>query len=244
MSDTPLRQISTVSRGGVARLPEVVVSLGLIVIFTFWPAVHALDLRLEAPFFDVAAGSWFFPPADRGLVFWLLYRGPKVLLVVAGVSSLLWLAWRGFNKRWRVSDTRFLLALLVLGLTPLLVGLFKNATGVSCPIQETVFAGPYVHVAIWDRIFVSIPSNEHFRCWPAGHAAAGFGLLGLRVFAPVTSRLSWAYLAPGLAGGWVLGLYQMARGQHYFSHTVITMAIALLLSVTACAILDRIEERG
>ncbi|MEP2827906.1 phosphatase PAP2 family protein [Parvibaculum sp.] len=226
------------------RSPEVVLSLAALALFTFWPSIHVLDFRLETPFFDAAAGSWFFPPDDRGVLFWLLYRGPKIFLVVAGVSALLWLVWRGFMKRWRAVDTRFLLALLVLGLTPLFVGLLKNSTGVSCPVQETLFAGPYAHAAIWDRLFALVPSNEHLRCWPAGHAAAGFGLLGIRVLAPAGSRLSWAYLAPGLAGGWVLGLYQMARGQHYFSHTVVTMAIALILSAAACMILDRIEERG
>lgn len=230
------------SRCTTLRSPEVALSLLGIAVFTFWPLVHALDLWLEAYFFD--AGSWFFPPNDRGLTFWLLYRGPKIALVVAGVSSLLWLIWCGFAKRWRPFHTRLLLGLLVLGFTPLIVGLLKKVTGVSCPVQETVFAGPYAHVAIWDRLFDLVPSNEHLRCWPAGHAAAGFGLLGLRVLAPVAARLSWPWLLPGLAGGWVLGLYQMARGQHYFSHTVVTMAIALLLSTLACMILDRLEDRG
>ncbi|MFN4228403.1 phosphatase PAP2 family protein [Parvibaculum sp.] len=238
MSDTSLSGL----RRSALRSPEVAFSLGAIAIFTLWPPVHALDLWLEVPFFQ--AGSWFFPPGDRGIAYWLLYRGPKIALVAAGVSSLLWLMWCGIAKRWRPFHTRFLLGLLVLGFTPLLVGLLKNATGVSCPVQETIFAGPYEHVAVWDRIFDVVQSNEHLRCWPAGHAAAGFGLLGLRVLAPAGARLSLLWLLPGLAGGWVLGLYQMARGQHYLSHTIVTMAIALLLSVLACMILDRIEDRG
>lgn len=232
------------SRRDFLRSPEVVFSLAAIAILTLWPPVHALDFRLAAHFFDAGAGSWFFPPEDRGAAFWLLYRGPKMLLVVASVVSVLWLAWRGVVKRWQPFDTRLLAGLLVLGLTALLVGFIKKSTGVSCPVQETVFAGPYAHVAIWDRLFALVPSNEHLRCWPAGHASAGFGLLGIRVMAPLHARLSWRYLMPGLAGGWVLGLYQMARGQHYFSHTVVTMAIALILSAAAIAILDRIEDRG
>jgi membrane-associated PAP2 superfamily phosphatase len=224
------------------RSPEVALSLAAIAVLTLWPPVHALDLKLAAPFFDAAAGSWFFPPDDRGAAYWLLYRGPKIFLVAVSVVSLLWLAWRGFTKRWQPFDTRFLAGLL--GFTALLVGLVKKSTGVSCPVQETVFAGPYAHVAIWDRLFALVPSNEHLRCWPAGHASAGFGLLGIRVMAPLHARLSWRYLMPGLAGGWVLGLYQMARGQHYFSHTVVTMAIAFILSAAAIAILDRIEDRG
>jgi len=226
------------------RSPEVVFSIAAIAILALWPPVHALDFRLAALFFDAETGSWFFPPEDRGAAYWLLYRGPKILLVAASAVSVLWLAWRGVAKRWRPFDTRLLTGLLVLGFTALLVGLVKKSTGVSCPVQETVFAGPYAHVAIWDRLFALVPSNEHLRCWPAGHASAGFGLLGIRVMAPLHARLSWRYLMPGLAGGWVLGLYQMARGQHYFSHTVVTMAIAFILSAAAIAILDRIEDRG
>jgi len=240
VSDT----LAGASRRGFLRSPEVVLSLAAIAVLTLWPPVHALDLKLAEPFFNAATGSWFFPPDDRGVPFWLLYRGPKIFLVAASSISLLWLAWRGFTKRWQPFDTRFLAGLLVLGLTALLVGAIKNSTGVSCPVQETVFAGPYPHVAIWDRLFALVPLNEHLRCWPAGHAAAGFGLLGTRVLAPVHARLSWRYLMPGLAGGWVLGIYQMARGQHYLSHTIVTMAIALLLSAVAIAILDRIEDRG
>lgn len=240
MSDT----LAGATRRGFLRSPEVVFSLAVIAVLTFWPPVHALDLKLAVPFYDAAAGSWFFPPDDRGVPFWFLYRGPKILLVAASAISLLWLSWRGFTKRWQSCDTRFLAALLVLGLTALLVGVIKNSTGVSCPVQETLFAGPYTHVGIGDRLFAFVPYNEHLRCWPAGHASAGFGLLGYRVMAPAHARLSWRYLMPGLAGGWVLGIYQMARGQHYFSHTIVTMAIAFILSAAAIAILDRIEDRG
>ncbi len=184
------------------------------------------------------------PPDGRDALFWLFYRGPKVALAVASAASLLWLLRCGLTRRWRSFETRLLLALSVLGVTALLAGLAKGGPGISCPVQETIFAGPYAHVAIPDRLFGIIPFNEHFRCWPAGHAAAGFGLLGLRLLAPGGVSPSWRHLAPGLAGGWALGIYQMAQGQHYLSHTVVTMALAFLLSSLAVMILDRLEDRG
>jgi len=228
----------------VPRFPELALAVAAIAVFTLWPPVHALDLHLEAFFFDRSASAWLVPPDGRDALFWLFYRGPKVALAVASAASLLWLLRCGLTRRWRSFETRLLLALSVLGVTALLAGLLKGWTGISCPVQETIFAGPYAHVAIPDRLFGIIPFNEHFRCWPAGHAAAGFGLLGLRLLAPGGVSPSWRHLAPGLAGGWALGLYQMARGQHYLSHTIVTMALAFLLSSLAVMILDRLEDRG
>ena len=232
------------ARRGFLRAPEVLLSTVVFAVFTLCPPVHALDLWLEAAFFDATAGSWLFPPGERDAAFWLLYRGPKLFFAAAGIASVLWLSSRAIAKQWRPFETRFLLGLLVFGATPLFVGLLKGSTGVSCPVQEAAFAGPYAHVAIWDRLAGFVPFNEHLRCWPAGHASGGFGLLGLRLLSPPGERLRSRHLLPGLGAGWALGLYQMARGQHYFSHTIVTMVIAILLSSLACAILDRIEDRG
>ncbi|MBO6633028.1 phosphatase PAP2 family protein [Parvibaculum sp.] len=233
-----------IRRRSVTRFPELALAVAAIAVFALWPPVHALDLRLEAYFFDRAVSAWLVPPDSHGLLFWLFYRGPKLALAAAGAASLLWLLRCGLMQHWRSFETRLLLALSVLGITALLAGLLKGWTGISCPVQETIFAGPYAHVAVLDRLQGIAPFNEHFRCWPAGHAAAGFGLLGFRLFAPGGAPPSWRYLAPGLAGGWVLGIYQMARGQHYLSHTVVTMALAFLLSSLAIMILDCLEDRG
>ncbi len=233
-----------VARRPVSRLPEIALCVAAVAVFTFWPPVHALDLHLQVFFFNRATGSWLVPPDDRGLLYWLFYRGPKLVLVLSSTVLLLWLLRCGFARRWRPFEMRLLLALSVFGLTALVAGLLKGWTGISCPAQETIFAGPHAHVAIMDRLMGFAPFNEHLRCWPAGHAAAGFGLLGLRLFASGAASPSWLHLAPGLAGGWALGIYQMARGQHYLSHTLVTMALALLLSGLARVILDRIEERG
>ncbi|MDO8838078.1 MAG: phosphatase PAP2 family protein [Parvibaculum sp.] len=218
---------------------EIGIGLGAIALLTVWPSVHAVDIAVQAHFFDTGAAHWLIPPDDRGWQFRIFYKGLKIAVGLVGGGAVLWLIARATMRRWTAFDTCLVGALCVLGLTPLIVGLLKKVTGVSCPAQELFFGGPYAHVAIWDRLLSLVPYNTHLRCWPAGHASAGFGLMGVRVLAPLGERLLLRYWAPGLVAGWGLGLYQMARGQHYLSHTVVTMALAIVLSSLVLMILDR-----
>lgn len=231
-------------RGGAVLLaPEVVLSAAAIALFALWPPAGAFDFWLQAHLFDLSAGGWLVPPDSRGLLYWLFYRGPKMLLAIVAAAILLRLLAVALRRRWRDADTRLLLALCVVGLTPLIVGMLKTATGVSCPSQEIAFGGPYFHVAIWDRLSGLVPFDQGLRCWPAGHASAGFGLLGYRLLAPARLSPGLRYWLPGLAAGWTLGIFQMMRGQHYLSHTVVTMALAILISSLALAIRDRLTYR-
>ena len=223
---------------GLRAETEIAACLTVIVLFSLWPSIHLLDLAVQPFFFDAGAGRWLIPPDDRGPQFLIFYKGLKIAVGMAGGGAVLWLIARATMRRWTVFDTRLAAALCVLGLTPLIVGLLKKVTGVSCPAQEMLFGGPYAHIAIWDRLLSLVPYDTHLRCWPAGHASAGFGLMGLRLLAPAAQRLG-IYWLPGLGAGWATGLYQMARGQHYLSHTVVTMMLAILLSSLALMILDR-----
>ncbi|MBX3509128.1 MAG: phosphatase PAP2 family protein [Parvibaculum sp.] len=223
---------------------EIAAAVALILFFAFWPPVHALDIRLAAYFFDTPSGQWLVPPERRDVLYWLLYRGPKLLLAIAGGAAFLFLCVEAIRRRWRPRYTQFALGLSVVALVPLVAGLLKGVTGVSCPAQELTFSGPYLHADMVTRLLGNLPYNEHLRCWPAGHASAGFALLGLRLIAPPLLRSAFLYTVPGVAAGWILGVYQMARGQHFLSHTFVTMAIALLISALACMLLARIEDRG
>lgn len=222
---------------------EIVLCLAAIGLTVLWPSLHRLDMMFEPLFFDAAKMHWLLPPDDRGWHFLIAYKGLKLAFGAAGGAAFLCLVYRAIARRWRTVDTRLAAALAVFALTPLIVGLLKQTTGVSCPVHELAFGGAYPHVSISDRFFGLADYNTHLRCWPAGHASAGFGLLGLRLLAGPAQRMALRYWMPGLAAGWVLGLYQMARGQHYLSHTVATMAMAIILSSVVLMILVRWEAR-
>lgn len=230
-------------RRGSSHIAEIVLAFAALMLLAVSPSIHSLDLKAASLFLD-ADGGWLLPSTNRDILYWLLYRAPKLLLAGGGSIVLVVLLFRACRRSWRPADTRLLLVVSAFGLVPLLAGLLKAVTGVSCPAQELAFGGPFAHVGLPDRLLLFTPYNEHLRCWPAGHASGGFALLGLRLlFAPGARFHPWAVL-PGLGAGWVLGIYQMSRGQHYLSHTAATMVLAFLLSSLACLILDRFEDRS
>lgn len=207
---------------------ESAICLALIVLVLMLPELQLLDRWLQSFFFDPAAGGWLVQPEERGLLFWAFYKLPKILLVVSASLLVLYLCARRLSGR-PCSHARALWAvLLVLALVPLAAGLLKGVTGVSCPVQELSFGGPYGAFSIWDRLAAPFSSSAHFQCWPAGHAAGGFALLGARFLQPLRMPALPAaiYWLPGIAMGWLMGLFQMARGQHYFSHTLVSMLLA------------------
>ncbi len=66
------------------------------------------------------------------------------------------------------------------------------------------------------------------RCFPAGHASGGFALMSLCLF-PVSNRNRKLLLLVGFTLGWLMGLYQMARGEHFITHTLFTMFLSLFV---------------
>jgi membrane-associated PAP2 superfamily phosphatase len=83
----------------------------------------------------------------------------------------------------------------------------------------------------WDHLllFDAKPANYPSHAFPAGHASGGFALLSLAfAWASATSRRRGFLI--GCAYGGAMGLYQIARGEHFLSHTLATAALAWLLA--------------
>jgi membrane-associated PAP2 superfamily phosphatase len=55
-------------------------------------------------------------------------------------------------------------------------------------------------------------------------------------------RRKWLGLAAGLSIGWVLGLFQMARGEHFLSHTIVTMLLTWAVILIVQMTVRRIER--
>lgn len=211
-------------------LSEAGLLLLLLVGIMLCPPIGVLDVYVQALFFDVPDRTWVVPPGDRGVIYLILYRGIKAVLVAAGIVCIAWLAVRLWKQGRSDLTVRAGTAILVAAALPLLIGFLKENTGISCPAQEQMFGGPLAHVDLWARLYASLPVLEQMHCWPAGHASGGFSLMAVRLLPRHDDvKLLW----PGLFLGWVLGLYQMARGQHYLSHTIVTMLMAMLLVVMA-----------
>jgi membrane-associated PAP2 superfamily phosphatase len=83
--------------------------------------------------------------------------------------------------------------------------------------------------------------RQHISCWPAGHASGGFALLSL--FFLFKSRRNKIFaLIFGLSVGWMMGLYKMLIGDHFLSHTIITMILAWLIILVIAKIVNKKES--
>jgi membrane-associated PAP2 superfamily phosphatase len=170
-----------------------------------------------------------------GRGFWgrvFFYKGPKILLVIFGVCLLVLALgrtrWRKRLSRPPVRRRDLLVVVAVLATAPVLVALGKATTNVYFPSQIRRYDGfaPYV------RTFGTYPENDRpekpGKGFPAGHASGGFALLSLAGLAR-TRRGRLAGLFAGLSSGTAMGVYQILKGAHYLSHTLVTALVCWLV---------------
>jgi membrane-associated PAP2 superfamily phosphatase len=98
-------------------------------------------------------------------------------------------------------------------------------TGVYCPCEIERYGGEMPYVRLFETVPPEIVAVKRGRCFPAAHASGGFALMAFAFAGARRLRNAWW----GLGWGWILGLYQMARGVHYLSHTVVSMLVAWVL---------------
>ncbi len=190
----------------------------------------SLDLAVQDCFYE--AGRGWLVDRRAPLPQFFFYDGPKRAFIVfiavlfgCLVVPQAWFPRRPFSRR----AAAFLL--VCIGLVPGTVGLLKATTGVFYPYQTERYGGirPYRNLL---HSIPYVPGQPRGKGFPAGHASGGFALMGL--------YFAWQHrlgrrlgLAAGLALGWTLGLYQMLKGAHYLSHTVVTMVLGWLLILLA-----------
>jgi len=189
----------------------------------------AFDRTVQQLFFK--NGEWLVTRAFHAEYKWLLYTGPKVCIGVIGVLFLLlFLAsvWPGrLKERLRLWQKPALLVLLSIIFVPLIVSLLKAVTGVYSPVDVLSYGGTHPHIGLLEQLW-AYGSTAGGRSFPAGHASGGFALLALYCL-PVQDKLKTSLLCLGSFAGWSMGLYQMARGEHFLSHTLTTMFLALAI---------------
>ena len=97
-----------------------------------------------------------------------------------------------------------------------------------CPKNEIHYEGVYPSTKVWEHYPKEFKQPSSIRCFPAGHASGGFALLSL-FFLFKTKRNKILAIVGALTVGWSMGLYKMLIGDHFLSHTIITMILAWLI---------------
>ena len=216
-------------------------------VISFWSLVGALllallvfdvsdwDMRVQSALYDVATHRWWLD----GDAYWpklVFYDGIKRVLIalMAGIFLLLLGAWR---KPWLLPWRRGLLIVLLSGIVvPSVVASLKAVTNTACPRDVTAFNGSVAYVKAFERYAPDQRPTRAQKCLPAAHASAGFALFGL-LYLCGNRRQQYRVAAAVLALGWVMGTYKMLIGDHFLSHTVISMLLsALLVRLIALAV--------
>lgn len=196
-----------------------------------------LDVRISELFY--ANGHWLLEKGAQPYAF-IFYDFPKLLLILLGIcliTTLTWRFWQSRNSNTKIATPFFIKPIVALSsrelgyllitliMVPTTIALLKTFTHVSCPNHLTLFNGELPYLNLWQNIVAKTPA----KCFPAAHASAGFSLYGL-VFLPTLRRYRYQIFEIVTALGWTMGLYKMLFGDHFFSHTLVSMLLALTLA--------------
>lgn len=210
-------------------------------------ALLAAAIGWDAAGMDLAAARWFggadgFPWRDHWLLSTVMHQGGRV----ASWVLVLWLAvsiWWPTGLMKRIDASHRLQLTVSSLLAVLLVSGLKSFSTTSCPWDLAEFGRTARYISHW--AWLAGPDGGPGRCFPAGHASAGFAFVGgyfaFREGAPGIAR---AWLLASLAAGLLLGIGQQVRGAHFMSHTLWTACVCwtAALAVEAAAVHLRLRR--
>lgn len=181
---------------------------------------------------DFALEHLFYQPG-QGFVgrssFWLediLHDRAKQAVIVLGVLAVVGFVLSLLPTALRPWRRQLGYLVLALGLSTAVVSPLKTLTGMHCPWSLSEFGGQEQFTPLLSE---RTPTANPGRCWPGGHAAAGFSLLALFfAFRDCRPRIA---LAVALALGSLFSLGRMLQGAHFLSHNLWTLLLDWVICV-------------
>jgi len=188
-----------------------------------------LDIVLQDYFYNFSTHQWIL---DRSAIIpkLIFYDGIKkvyIFFVMAVLISLLFFRQNPVIKPYIKGLKVVLLSCITV---PMLIGFLKATTNVPCPKDISHYGGNYPYVTVFSKYPATFHQTKNIRCYPAGHASGGFALMSL-FFLFLSKKNKKIALISTLIIGWTTGSYKMIIGDHFFSHTFITMLLSWLMIV-------------
>lgn len=174
-------------------------------------------------------GRWIISPEFHAQYKWFFYTGIKVCIIIFTIGLFLCLLFFIYskNKSYKKWIKPLLYVIICIIVIPLTVSFLKAKLGVYGPKNLLLYGGEKEHIGFLMQIW-KYGHVAGGRCFHAGHASGGFALMSLCLF-PVSNRNRKLLLLVGFTLGWLMGLYQMARGEHFITHTLFTMFLSLFV---------------
>ncbi len=227
---------------------QFVITFALLIAVVLVFDATALDVWVQNHFYDATAldkpalQRWMVYKYDKTSEFWF-HRTAKVAVEIFGGLIFVFGVLGFFAKPLSPYRYRFLFLPCAMLMVALLVGGAKHFTNTYCPNQTVLYGGdkPYM------RLLEPYPADFHpakkGKCFPAGHATAGFGLMALYFMFIGRKIARRVGLAVGLGMGWTLGIFQMIRGEHFLSHTLFTMVASWLVILLTHQVFETLAQR-
>lgn len=197
-----------------------------VTIFSLTP----LDMLVQNTLYNGSTHQWWWDKQEPWARL-LFYDGIKAALFVFFMLLLSTLLLSRFKPSLKPLRAGLVIVMLSMILVPSAVSMLKAATNMACPVNLVQYGGKVEHVSL----FASYPADKQpsraQKCFPAGHASGGFALLSL-IFLMPSARSRQLALVGTLSLGWLMGGYKMVIGDHFLSHTLISMLLAWMIICT------------
>lgn len=203
---------------------QIIITAFLLAFILFVFQYSNIDIKVQEYFYNFSTQEWLWSRKEP-ISKLLLYTGLKKTLIVFALAVLftLILFWKKqFVQKYKAGMIIIVLSSIIV---PSTVISLKNETNTPCPKNIEHFNGSYPDIKVFDSYPKDFKQEGKIRCWPAGHASAGFALMSLFFFFKKRKNQIIALLL-ALSIGWIMGSYKMLIGDHFLSHTIITMLIA------------------
>ena len=185
------------------------------------------DIVIQDFFYNVSEQRWLINKHDAVLA-GIFHDGLRYVIYALGAIFILMLI--ASYQTLRLREYRYGLWVVVLSLSivPVSISSLKLVTNTYCPAQIERYGGTYPYVRVYESYPEHFVQDKRGRCWPAGHASGGFTLIAL-YYLFISRRAKIAGACAGLGVGSIMGGFQMLRGEHFMSHTLITLLMAWLM---------------
>jgi membrane-associated PAP2 superfamily phosphatase len=205
----------------------------VLVLFTF--EFSTLDYKIQSYFYNADTNTWLIDRNNK-ILDTIFYSGIKklfILFILSILFSLIFL--RRFN--WVKNNIKPFTIIFLSGLlVPISISALKDSTNMPCPNQLVEFGGQYQNVSLFEKLEEKRPVT---RCYPAGHSSGGFALLAL-LFLVNTKKAKITTLSLVMLLAWSIGGYKIMIGDHFVSHTIVTMIISPIIIILIALITKKV----
>jgi len=180
-----------------------------------------LDYWIQNFFYDVSLNRWWIQESTLSRM--LMYTLPKLSLILLSVVLII----RQLRKNDPHRGRKAIVFLLCMSVIPLVISFLKAKTNIHCPNDLIDYRGRVPFRSIFDlntyKKFLSLYGNGN--CFPGGHASGGYALMSM--YFVLDDKNKRKGIVFGFFLGSYMGIYQMIKGAHFFSHTLFTLGFSV-----------------